>query len=209
MWMNTAPKDDTCWAGKPKWKSRIKATYEVIRNSALWENSLLVIVWDEAGGFYDGGAFPTQTVAPGDTAPGSEHNQNGFTFQQYGARVPAIVISPRIPRNLIDHRLYDHSSIPATLEDLFGLKPLTARDAAANRLNPLISLSAARPDAPTKLPNPAGSAAGHPASILAPQPVGIVTTVSRPQAPANDGNLPGVIHAALSQDLEVSLPQDR
>src|SRR6202040_3156891 len=111
--------------------------------------------------------------------------------------------------NLIDHRLYDHSSIPATLEDLFGLKSLTARDAAANRLNPLISLSAARPDAPTKLPNPAGSAAGHPASILAPQSVGIVTTVSRPQASANDGNLPGVIHAALRQDLEVSPPQER
>jgi len=92
---------------------------------------------------------------------------------------------------------------------LFGLKPLTGRDAAANRLNSLISLSVARSDAPTKLPDPAGSAAGHPASILAPPPAGIVTTVSRPQASANDGNLPGVIHAALRQDLEVSPQQDR
>src|SRR5579863_6805296 len=110
----------------------IKLTYEAIRNSPLWESSLLVIVWDEHGGFYDGGAPPAPAVAPGDTAPGSEHNQTGFTFEQYGARVPAIVISPRIPKNLIDHRLYDHSSIPATVEALCGLKPLTARDAAAN-----------------------------------------------------------------------------
>ena len=36
----------------------IKATYEAIRNSAFWENSLLVVVWDEHGGFYDGGPVP-------------------------------------------------------------------------------------------------------------------------------------------------------
>jgi phospholipase C len=172
------------------------------------EKSLVVIVWDEHGGFYDGGPVPA-AVAPGDSAPGAEHNQSGFTFERYGARVPAIVISPRIPRNLIDHRLYDHSTIPATIETLFGLKPLTARDAAANRLNSLISLTAARTDAPTRLPDPAGSPAGQPApSTAAPPPVG-ATTVSRPQAPANSGNLPAVVHAALRQDLEASPPAER
>jgi len=182
----------------------IKATYEAIRNSPLWDSSLLVIVWDEHGGFYDGGAFPSQAVAPGDTAPGSEHNQTGFTFQQYGARVPAVVISPRIPKNLIDHRLYDHSSIPATIEALCGLKPLTARDAAANSLHRLISLSTARTDAPTKLPNPT-SAVSQPVSLTTPQPV---TSVARPQDSASDGNVPAVLHAALRQDLEAS-PADQ
>jgi phospholipase C len=31
----------------------IKATYEVIRNSAFWDSSMLIITWDEQGGFYD------------------------------------------------------------------------------------------------------------------------------------------------------------
>jgi len=41
-------------------------------------------------------------------------NQYGFTFERYGLRVPALIISPLIPRNLIDHRLYDHASVRHT-----------------------------------------------------------------------------------------------
>ncbi|HZH78239.1 MAG TPA: alkaline phosphatase family protein, partial [Archangium sp.] len=108
----------------------IKQTYEAIRNSPHWETSLLIITWDEHGGFYDHVA-PPRAVAPGDNAS-SAHNQYGFTFEQYGVRVPAVVVSPLIPANVIDHRLYDHASVPATLERLFGLAPLTQRDARAN-----------------------------------------------------------------------------
>ena len=46
--------------------------------------------------------------------------------------------SPRsIPKNLIDHRVYDHASMPATIEQLLGLDPLTNRDRHANSLHPL------------------------------------------------------------------------
>src|SRR5262249_50081618 len=70
----------------------IKATYEAVRNSPIWNSSLMIITWDEHGGFYDH-VPPPPAVAPGDTVPGSEYNQYGFTFQQYGPRVPAVVIS--------------------------------------------------------------------------------------------------------------------
>jgi phospholipase C len=83
------------------------------------------------------------------------HNKFGFTFEQYGPRVPAIVISPWIPKNSVDHRLYDHSSIPATVEQLFGIDALTKRDRAANSVLSLLSLDAAREDAPATLPSPA------------------------------------------------------
>jgi len=63
-----------------------------------------------------------------------------------GPRVPAIVISPLIPKNLIDHRLCDHASIPATVEASFGLSHLTARDAGANHLDSLVTLAARRTD---------------------------------------------------------------
>jgi phospholipase C len=50
--------------------------------------------------------------------PANGNNKYGFTFQQYGPRVPALVVSPLIPRNLIDHRVYDHAS--ATTLSTFG-----------------------------------------------------------------------------------------
>jgi hypothetical protein len=63
-----------------------------------------------------------------------------FTFEQYGPRVPAVVISAWIPKDVVDHRLYDHSSIPVTLEEFFGLICMTARDNAANAVLQLLLL---------------------------------------------------------------------
>jgi phospholipase C len=184
----------------------IKATYEAIRGSAFWESSLLIITWDEHGGFFDH-AIPPDAVAPGDTALNSSHNMNGFTFEKYGPRVPALVISPLIPRNLIDHRLYDHASVPATLEALFGLNALTKRDAAANRLASLLTLTAPRNDAPSHLPEVASSEVAPLAAAMA--SAAATFSVSRPADSANDGNLPGIVQAALRQDLDVSPQSDR
>jgi phospholipase C len=186
----------------------IKATYEAIRNSARWNNSLLIITWDEHGGFYDH-AIPPPAVAPGDTDVA--HNKFGFTFDQYGPRVPAIVVSPLIPKNLVDHRLYDHASIPATLEAIFGLNALTRRDAAANNLTSLASLSAPRGDAPTTLPQPAQSGFSLLPTFAVPEFLAeaVAPPPSRPADSVNDGNLPGVIQAALRSDLALSPPEQR
>jgi phospholipase C len=186
----------------------IKATYEAIRNSQYWNSSLLVITWDENGGFYDH-VIPPAATAPGDTTPDSPHNQNHFTFEQYGPRVPAVVVSPLIPRNLIDHRLYDHASVPATLESLFAVNALTKRDGQANRLDALISLTTPRTDAPTTLPSPA-AAPETALNLAVAAPPDLATTVaSRPDSPVNEGTLPGVIHSALRQDLQMSPPSEK
>jgi phospholipase C len=187
----------------------IKATYEAIRGSAVWASSLLIITWDEHGGFYDH-AIPPAAKAPGDTAPNSKYNQTGFTFEQYGPRVPGIVISPLIPRNLIDHRLYDHSSIPATIEEIFGLSTMTNRDGAANRLTALATLAAPRPDAPATLPSPADSGAGLAHALAMFQtPAAEALSVSRPADTVNQGSLPAILQSALHQDLAVSPPEQR
>src|SRR5215469_15869158 len=102
-------------------------------------------------------ALPPAAVAPGNTALGSKYNHCGFTFEQNGRRVPAVVISPWIPKNVVDHRLYDHASIPAAIEACFGITHLTSRDSQANHLVPLMSLQVARTDALTTLPTPAVS----------------------------------------------------
>lgn len=133
----------------------IKKTYEVIRNSPHWEKSVLLIVFDEHGGFYDH-VPPGEAVPPGDLiSTGMDHNH--FKFDRYGVRVPAIVVSPLIRKNLIDHTEYDHTSLLASLERMFGLKNLTQRDKAANDFLHLLSLDTARTDTPAQLPPVADS----------------------------------------------------
>ena len=90
-------------------EARIKATYEAIRAAPLWASSLLIITWDEHGGFYDHVRPPGGAVKPGDQPVFAGANRYGFPFTPYGLRVPAVVISRLIPANTIDHRIYDHS----------------------------------------------------------------------------------------------------
>lgn len=134
----------------------IKDVYEAIRNSPLWATSLLLVVYDEHGGFYDHVA-PPEVARPGDRISDEDNNHHDFDFKQLGVRVPAIVVSPLIPRNMIDHTIYDHTSLLATMEKLFGIGPLTKRDGTANNFLHLFSLSQPRSDAPRILPNPAHS----------------------------------------------------
>jgi phospholipase C len=134
----------------------IKAVYEAIRNSPIWKTSLLVIVYDEHGGFYDS-VKPGCAVPPGDGIPEGQTTRNalGFDFTQYGVRVPAVIVSPFIPSGTVDHTLYDHTSILATLERLLGLTHLTKRDEQANDLRHLLTNSAPRDDCPRTLVSPA------------------------------------------------------
>ena len=131
----------------------VKTVYEAIRNSPLWESSVLIVTFDEHGGFYDH-VPPPPAVPPGDTVT-SGYVQHGFPFDRLGVRVPALVISPLVQRGTIDHTLYDHTSMLATVERLFGMRNLTERDKAAHDLRRLLSLDTPRTDAPTALPSPA------------------------------------------------------
>ncbi|VVE87242.1 alkaline phosphatase family protein [Pandoraea bronchicola] len=122
--------------------------YNAIRNSPLWENSLLVILYDEHGGFYDS-ATPGAAPPPNDGAAPAL-NKNGFLFDVYGVRVPAIVVSPWVAQGQVDHTVYDHTSVLATVERLFGLSPLTDRDRNAKDLLSLITTTC-RADCPQRI----------------------------------------------------------
>lgn len=174
----------------------IKNVYEAIRNSSVWDTSLLIVTWDEHGGFYDH-VPPGRTIAPGDSRPGKGYNQYGFTFTQLGVRVPAVVVSPWIPAGTIDHRPYDHSCIPKTIENVFGLAPLTKRDKAANSAFTLLTLPTARTDAPATLPDHVPRS-HPPRAIIRPQ-----------DEPADSGNLPVFLHIAMRHELALSHPDNR
>lgn len=132
----------------------VKRVYEGIRNSKLWDESMLIVTYDEGGGFFDH-VRPGGTVAPGDSVTDPVNDHHDFEFEQLGVRVPAIVCSPWIPRNLIDHKTYEHASVPSTVEALWGLPHMTDRDAHALDLTALLTLSSPRTDAPTSLPEAA------------------------------------------------------
>ena len=132
----------------------IKNVYETIRNSPRWNQSMLIITWDEHGGFFDHVTPPRAAPIPTGSPPKNiEGKDNGFMFDQYGVRVPAVVISPWCPQNMIERRQHEHSYIPATIEQLFGLSPLTNRDAGVIGLHKLATLPAPR-NVTLSLPNP-------------------------------------------------------
>ncbi|HET9280688.1 MAG TPA: alkaline phosphatase family protein [Candidatus Angelobacter sp.] len=125
----------------------LQTVYKAISNSPLWATSVLIITYDEHGGFYDSVA-PPEAKAPDD---GSNKDEKfHFDFKQYGVRVPAIVVSPLVKGASVDDNQYDHTSILKTLEVMLGaagrpVNPLTNRDANANDLTHLWS-AAAKPE---------------------------------------------------------------
>jgi phospholipase C len=93
----------------------IGTVYNALRkNKALWQSSLLVILYDENGGFYDH-VTPPKTIAP-------DAHIEVFNFETLGFRVPALLISPNIGLG-VDHTLYDHTSLLKYLCDKWGLDP--------------------------------------------------------------------------------------
>jgi phospholipase C len=138
----------------------LKELYEALRRSPIWEKSLLIVTYDEHGGFYDH-VVPPVGVSPGDRSLNAKVNHNGFDFRQLGLRVPTLVISPYVQKGTIDHGLYDHTSALATVEKIFSLGSLTKRDKMANDLLHLADARAPRRDTPETLPEPADSGYKH------------------------------------------------
>jgi phospholipase C len=132
----------------------IARCYDALRNGPGWEQTLFIIVYDEHGGMYDH-VPPPAAVSPDDACP------DGFRFDRYGVRVPAVLISPWIPAGSIIRppagcqNPFDHASILSTLRKLFDLgDPLTRRDAAAPDLLAALSLTSPSNTGPTSLPFP-------------------------------------------------------
>ena len=176
----------------------LKQAYETIRNSPLWDDSLLIITWDEHGGFFDHVA-PPAAVPPNDGPPEDDDlNQHGFRFEQLGVRVPAIIVSPRVPKNLVDHRVYDHASIPAAIERILGIPPLTDRDQAVNSPHTLLTLWGPRTDAPTTLDG----------ALASPRAAGTVLQMPPAKAtePVTDPSVKAFLVNAVIHDLKMSDP---
>jgi phospholipase C len=112
----------------------IGMVYQALASSPLWERCLLVITYDEHGGFYD--------HVPPPTTP----DPVGAEFQQQGFRVPTVVVGPHVRKGCVVHTVFDHASFPATVTRKFGLPEMNGRAAGVNDLASCID--------PSKIDNP-------------------------------------------------------
>ena len=116
----------------------IADVYNAIRaNERLWHSTLLVIFYDEHGGFYD------HVVPPPAVAPDDHHEE--YSFRQLGLRVPALLISPWVERGVL-HTQFDHTSLLKYLIEKWGLDSLGARTAQANSVGPALARHQLRND---------------------------------------------------------------
>jgi phospholipase C len=104
-----------------------------VTNGPKWEKTLLIVTYDEHGGFFD-------HVSP----PAAADDRTG-TFQKYGVRVPALVVSPWVPRGSVSSITFDHTSIIKTVLTRFcrasdgSIPRMSGRVAAANHLGSLLT----------------------------------------------------------------------
>ena len=115
--------------------------YNAVVSSPAWPQTILVINYDEWGGFFD---HVPPTAAPIPLADRKAGNQDGLR----GFRVPNFIISPWTPRGTVGHGLYDHTSVLRMIEWRWDLPPLTVRDATANNLANLLDFTQTNLEAP-------------------------------------------------------------
>jgi phospholipase C len=126
----------------------IREVYQALAaNPETWASSLLIVTYDEHGGFFDR-AHPQAAVPPRPDAKDPDH---GFRFDLLGPRVPAIIVSPYIEPGTVYDEVLDHTSIAASLREIFAFdEALTDRDAAAKSIGPILVRDQAR--SPVVLP---------------------------------------------------------
>jgi phospholipase C len=107
----------------------IADVYNALRhNEALWRSTLLVLFYDEHGGFYDHVVPPIEPPAPRpDDHTAKVKYKDGivreFKFDKFGLRVPAILVSPWVKAG-VEHTQFDHTSLLRFVTDKWKLREL-------------------------------------------------------------------------------------
>src|SRR5262245_23306043 len=105
------------YSGLLKGQQHVASIVHAIQNSPLWARTLIVVTYDENGGFWDHVPPPTNNGVWGE-----------------GNRIPAVIISPYAKRGYVDHTEYNTLSILKTIETRYDLPPLNDLDRKASSL---------------------------------------------------------------------------
>ncbi len=87
----------------PSW---VTAVVDALGESKYWKSSVVIILWDDWGGFFDNAAPPQ------------------LDFRGLGIRVPCLIISPYAKQGAVIHTTYEFGSVLRFIRDVFGLPPI-------------------------------------------------------------------------------------
>lgn len=126
----------------------LAGVYNALRaKDELWHSTLLVVLYDEHGGFFD------HVIPPMADPPDNFTDEYGF--DRLGVRVPALLVSPWVERGVLSTR-FDHTSLLKYLTEKWKLGPLGNRVARARSIGEAIRTSGApRTDAVERIIVPA------------------------------------------------------
>jgi phospholipase C len=121
----------------------LNTIYNILRRAPTWERTLLVINYDEWGGFYD---HVTPPFMPISEQEATETGNDG----RLGIRVPCVLAGPRVRKGHVEHLLFEPNSILKFMEWRWNLQPLGVRSAVTNNLAHALDFDAPpRSDAPS------------------------------------------------------------
>jgi acid phosphatase len=116
--LNQHPSYTDVWSGD----QHIGALLARIRASPVWSSSMVIVTYDENGGFWD-------------HVPPPKGDRWGP-----GTRIPAIIVSPFAKKGYVDHTQYDTTSIIKFITRRFGLEPLPGVRPSAGDLTTALAL---------------------------------------------------------------------
>jgi len=102
----------------------LNSVYDALRTGPSWGKTLLIINYDEWGGFYDHVTPPFAPVSDAERALGNDG--------RLGCRVPCVIVGPLARRRHVDHTQFDPNSILNMLAWRFGFEPLGVRGSSIN-----------------------------------------------------------------------------
>ncbi|HEY1680772.1 MAG TPA: alkaline phosphatase family protein [Candidatus Tumulicola sp.] len=123
----------------PNWVSRVVNS---IGESRDWKNTLILITWDEWGGWYDGVPPPQ------------------LDYTTLGMRVPLIIISPYAKKHYVSKTQYEFGSILKFIEQNFGTASLGSTDVRANSIGDALDFTQ-QPSAFKPIPVPPAQNCAH------------------------------------------------
>jgi len=138
----------------------LKKIYETLRASRYFNDTLLIVFYDEHGGFFDHVSPPH---APNPDGINTTDQAIPFGFDRYGMRIPVVMINPYIPKAIVASKpelgvnipQYSTSSMIRTIREQFtpGVPPFTKRDGYSLSFENIVSLDTPRTDCPMTLPD--------------------------------------------------------
>jgi phospholipase C len=108
----------------------VRDVIQHVMDSPIWNDTAIILTYDEHGGFYDH-VPPPAACPPDGFAPTLGAHDFDAQYDRLGFRVPLIVVSPYARPHYVSNHVTDHASILRLLEARFLMPAMTARDANA------------------------------------------------------------------------------